>query len=375
MTSPIDVGILGATGVVGQQLASLLDGHPWFRLSWVAASERSAGRRYGDLPWRLPGLVPATAARLTVSPLDPDNAPVILFSALDAGVAGEAETAFARSGRIVVSNARNHRLDPLVPLVIPEVNAGHLSLLDAQRRERGWSGAIVTNPNCSTVFVAMVLAALDGFQPSRALVTTLQAVSGAGHPGVSALDILGNVIPFIPGEEEKIERETRKILGRLDNGGVADAAMVLSAQTTRVAVHDGHTALMSIALDRTPSIEEVADALARFRGDAEVSALPSAPAAPIVVATGHDRPQPRLDAWTSGGMAVTCGRLRRCPVLGYKLVALGHNAIRGAAGAALLNAELLVSRERRLRATQAEAVAWPAEARAMDPLPGTLSPV
>jgi len=373
MAGQIDVGILGATGVVGQQLVSMLDAHPWFRVSWLGASERSAGKRYGDLPWRLAQPQPAAAAQLTVAPLDPANAPEILFSALDASVAGEAETAFARSGRLVVSNARNHRLDPLVPLVIPEVNAGHLGLLAAQRREREWTGAIVTNPNCSTVFVAMVLAALAPFRPLRVLVTTLQALSGAGHPGVPSLDILGNVIPHISGEEEKIERETRKILGELRGERIVDAGTVLSAQTTRVAVQDGHTALLSIALDAEPSIEDVRDALVGYRGDADVAALPTAPAVPLAVAAGEDRPQPRLDVWAGGGMTVTCGRLRRCPVLGYKLVALGHNTVRGAAGAALLNAELFVAREQRLRATAAE-VACPAEARAEDSSPQTLSP-
>ena len=373
MAGRIDVGILGATGVVGQQLVSMLEGHPWFRLAWLAASERSAGKRYEELPWRLTKPLPPAAGRLTVAPLDSGDAPPILFSALDAAVAGDTESAAARSGRTVVSNARNHRLDPLVPLIIPEVNAAHLSLLPAQRRSRGWPGAIVTNPNCSTVFVAMVLAALAPFRPSRVMVTTLQALSGAGHPGVSALDVLGNVIPHIPGEEEKIERETRKILGAASGAGVADAPIVLSAQATRVAVQDGHTALMSIALDTPASLDDVQDALASFRGPAEVAALPSAPAAPVTIVTGADRPQPRYDVWASGGMSVTCGRLRPCPVLGYKLVALGHNTVRGAAGAALLNAELLVAREQRLRAQRTEAVC-PPEARAMHASPETLSP-
>jgi aspartate-semialdehyde dehydrogenase len=373
MADRVDVGVLGATGVVGQQLLSMLEDHPWFRVGWLAASERSAGRRYGDLPWRLAKPLPASAAGLTVAPLEAADAPRLVFSALDAAVAGEVEIDFARSGRIVVSNARNHRLDPLVPLVIPEVNGDHLALIPAQQHERGWAGAIVTNPNCSTVFVAMVLAALGGFRPSRVLVTTLQALSGAGYPGASALDVLGNVIPHIPGEEEKIEREARKILGRATASGIDDASIVLSAQATRVPVQDGHTALLSIALDATPSLDDVRDALAGFRGPDEVATLPSAPAAPISLASGDDRPQPRLDVWASRGMAVTCGRVRVCPVLGYKLVALGHNTIRGAAGAALLNAELFVSREQRLRARAVEAVC-PTQARAMDASRETLSP-
>ena len=373
MSDRIDVGVLGATGIVGQQLVSMLDGHPWFRITWLAASERSAGRRYSDLPWRLAKPFPASASALTVSPLEAAEGPRLVFSALDARVAGETEATFARAGHVVVSNARNHRLDPLVPLIVPEVNGDHLSLVAAQRRERDWTGAIVTNPNCSTVFVAMTLAALQRFQPSRVLVTTLQALSGAGYPGVSALDILGNVIPNIPGEEEKIERETRKILGRAGESGVDDAHIVLSAQTTRVPVQDGHTALLSIALDTGPSIDDVGEALATFRGPDEVAQLPSAPSAPIVLARGDDRPQPRLDVLASGGMTVTCGRLRPCPVLGYKLVALGHNTVRGAAGAALLNAELFVARERRLRAQQPEAVCR-TEARVADGSHETLSP-
>jgi aspartate-semialdehyde dehydrogenase len=373
MPDRMDVGVLGATGVVGQQLVSMLDGHPWFRTAWLAASERSAGKRYGNLPWRLTKPLPASAAPLTVSPLDPAGAPRLVFSALDAGVAGDAEVAFARAGHVVVSNARNHRLDPLVPLVVPEVNGDHLSLLAVQQREHDWTGAIVTNPNCSTVFVALTLAALRRFQPSRVLVTTLQALSGAGYPGVSALDILGNVIPYIAGEEEKIERETRKILGRAAASGIDDAPIVLSAQATRVPVQDGHTALLSIALDTSPSLEDVGEALANFRGPDEIAALPSAPSAPIALAHGDDRPQPRLDVSASNGMTVTCGRLRRCPVLGYKLVALGHNTVRGAAGAALLNAELVVARERRLRTPPAEAVCR-TQARVMDTSQDTLSP-
>jgi aspartate-semialdehyde dehydrogenase len=356
VTETIDVGILGATGLVGQHFAALLDGHPWFRLRWIAASERSAGKRYGDLPWRLSRPAPAAASRLTVAPLDPSDAPPLVFSALDASVAGAAEEAFAESGRTVVSNARNHRLDPLVPLVVPEVNSDHLALLATQQRVRGWRGRIVTNPNCSTVFVAMVLAALRDFGPSRVIANTLQALSGAGHPGVASLDALGNVIPYIAGEEEKIEQETGKILGRLDARGEAIVPLgaTLSAQTTRVPVRDGHTVLLSFALDRAPRIEDVVDALAGFAGPAAVRALPGAPAHPIAVAERVDRPQPALDLRAGDGMSVTCGRVRPCPVLGYKLVALGHNLIRGAAGAALLNAELLVAEERGLRSFRQE---------------------
>jgi aspartate-semialdehyde dehydrogenase len=347
----IDVGILGATGTVGQQFIALLADHPWFRVSWLAASERSAGKRYGDLAWRVPSALPPDVARLVVSPLDAvDKAPSLLFSALDSSVAGEAETAFAASGRLVVSNARNHRMDPLVPLLIPEVNPDHLSLLEDQRRARGLkgTGGIVTNPNCSAINIAVVLAGLRQFDITRVVVTTLQALSGAGYPGVASLDALGNVIPYIGGgEEEKIETETRKLLGTYERGaGVRDAGFVVSATTTRVPVADGHTAVMSVELAAKPSIEEVNATLAAFSSEPQSRALPTAPAQPILVHAAQDRPQPRLDVHHGRGMTVHVGRVRPCPILGYKLVALGHNLVRGAAGAALLNAELIVARQR-----------------------------
>jgi aspartate-semialdehyde dehydrogenase len=346
MTQRIDVGILGATGVVGQHFVALLADHPWFRVTWLAASERSAGHRYGDLAWRLPSRLPADTADLRVSPLSAvDDAPSILFSGLDSSVAGEAELTFAASGRHVVSNARNHRMDPLVPLLIPEVNPDHLALLDYQRRAKGWSGSLVTNPNCATIVVAMVLGALRQFQPRRVMVTTLQALSGAGYPGVASLDAIGNIIPYIGGgEEEKIETESLKLLGRYENGAVHDADFVVSAQTTRVPVPDGHTAMMSIELEAKPSVEEVSAALDAFTAEPQQRLLPSAPPKPIVLHTADNRPQPRLDVAFGGGMPVHCGRVRRCPILGYKLVAMGHNVVRGAAGAALLNAELMVAR-------------------------------
>jgi aspartate-semialdehyde dehydrogenase len=342
----INVGILGATGVVGQHFINLLRDHPWFRVSWVAASERSAGKRYGDLPWRLAAPPDHDVAALTVAPLDAvAEAPQLLFSALDASVAGDAEIAFARSGRLVVSNARNHRMDPLVPLLIPEVNPDHLDLLEAQRTAKGWTGGIITNPNCSTIVIALVLGALRQFEPKRVMVTTLQALSGAGYPGVASLDALGNVVPYIGGgEEEKIETETLKILGRFNRGAVEPAAFTVSATTTRVPVPDGHTAVMSIDLAAKPRIEEVAAALEQFTAEPQQRQLPTAPARPIVLHTAQDRPQPRLDVAFGNGMPVHVGRVRPCPLLGYKLVAMGHNVVRGAAGAALLNAELLVAR-------------------------------
>lgn len=344
--SRIDVGVLGATGTVGQHFLNVLKDHPWFRVTWVAASERSAGKRYGDMPWRLAVPPPADAADLTIAPLEALNdAPQLLFSGLDSSVAGEAEVAFARSGRLVVSNARNHRMDPLVPLLIPEVNPDHVGVLEAQRRERGWSGGIVTNPNCAAVVVAMVLGALRQFGPARVMVTTLQALSGAGYPGVASLDALGNVIPYIGGgEEEKIEIETAKMLGTLSGSGIVPANIVVSAAVNRVPVPDGHTAVMSFELAAKPSIEEVSSALARFTSEPQQLKLPTAPANPIILHTAQDRPQPRLDVATGRGMPVHVGRVRPCPIHGYKLVAMGHNVVRGAAGAAVLNAELLVAR-------------------------------
>jgi len=335
------VGVLGATGMVGQQFVARLARHPWFEVSWLAASERSEGKRYEDAaPWRLSVPMPEAVKRLTVEACDPARAPQVLFSALDASAADRLEREFARAGRTVLSNARTHRMDPLVPLLVPEINAGHLSLLPEQRRERGWSGAVVTNPNCAGVVLAMALAPLRPFGIRRVLVTTMQAVSGAGYPGVASLDILGNLIPFIGGgEEEKIETEVLKILG--DDGGRVPLPAVISAQVNRVPVIDGHTMTVSVELDTRPSPGEIAQALRTFRGRPQVLALPTAPDPPIVVMTEAARPQPRLDADLGGGMTVSVGRIRSCPVLSHKFVALGHNTIRGAAGASILNAELM----------------------------------
>ncbi len=347
MAGVVYVGVLGATGAVGQQFVRLLDGHPWFRTAWLGASDRSAGHRYRDVaPWRLAGAMPDDAGRLTVEAVRPGSAPRLLFSALDASVAGEVEAAFAAAGHVVVSNARNHRMDDAVPLVVPEVNADHLALLDGQAAARGWTGGLVTNPNCSTVFLAMALAPLRRFGLRRVVVTTLQAVSGAGYPGVPWLDILANVVPFIAGEEDKIEREVPKILGALDGGRVTPHAVEVSAHTTRVPVVDGHTEMVSIGFDEAPSREALAAALGEFSGPPQALGLPSAPARPIVVVDGDDRPQPRLDADRGRGMQVSVGRLRPCRALDWKLVVLGHNTVRGAAGAAILNAELMAAQGR-----------------------------
>jgi len=336
----IEVGVLGATGVVGQQFVSRLARHPWFSLTWLAASERSEGKTYKSVaPWRLAVPVPDAAAGRTVEACVPGRGPKVVFSGLDASVAGDIEGAFAAAGHIVVSNARNYRMDPLVPLLIPEVNADHLGLVAEQRRHKGWSGAIVTNPNCSTIVLALALAPLRRFDIRSVVVSTMQAVSGAGYPGVPSLDILGNVVPFIGGEEEKMESETLKILGT--DGGRQPHPAVISAHTNRVPVLDGHTMTVSVDLGAKPGPEAVLEALRLFRGRPQELALPTAPQPAIVVMDEPNRPQPRLDADLGGGMAVSVGRVRPCPVLQTRFVALGHNTVRGAAGAAILNAELM----------------------------------
>ncbi len=271
----------------------------------------------------------------------PAGAPLLVFSALDAAAADDIEPAFAQAGHIVVSNTRSFRMDPLVPLLVPEINADHLGLIAAQRRVKGWRGAIVTNPNCSTVMLSMALAPLRQFGLRAALVTTMQAISGAGYPGVASLDILGNVIPNISGEEAKIESETQKILGSFGTSGVTSHTAVVSAQTTRVPVVDGHTETVSVALDAKPAPVDLIAAFRAFRGRPQELGLPTAPPSPIIYFDAPDRPQPRLDAGRDGGMAVSVGRVRPCAVLGAKFVVLGHNTIRGAAGAAVLNAELM----------------------------------
>jgi aspartate-semialdehyde dehydrogenase len=338
----IEVGVLGATGVVGQQFVSRLARHPWFRPTWLAASERSEGKTYASVaPWRLSAPLPAVAAARTVEACTPGKGPRVVFSALDAAVAGDIEQAFAAAGHFVVSNARNHRMDPLVPLLIPEVNADHLRLVPEQQRAKGWKGAIVTNPNCSTVVLAMALAPLRRFDLRTAYVSTMQAVSGAGYPGVPSLDILGNVVPFIGGEEEKIESETLKILG--SDGGRVPHQAVVSAHTNRVAVVDGHIMTISAGLGSDPGVEEVVGALREFEGRPQALDLPSAPKPPISVAAESNRPQPRLDVERGDGMAITVGRVRPCRIASVKFVALGHNTVRGAAGAAILNAELMAA--------------------------------
>jgi aspartate-semialdehyde dehydrogenase len=336
----IEVGVLGATGMVGQQFVSRLAQHPWFRCTWLAASERSEGKPYKSVaPWKLTAPIPGGSADRIVEACVPGRGPKVVFSGLDASVAGDIEAAFAAAGHIVISNARNFRMDPVVPLLIPEINADHLSLIAEQRRTKGWTGAIVTNPNCSTIVLAMALAPLRPLNIRAVIVSTMQAVSGAGYPGVPSLDILGNVVPFIGGEEEKMQTETLKILGH--DGGRAPYPAVVSAHTNRVAVIDGHTMTVSVAFEQKPAMQDIGNAMRSFKGKPQELWLPSAPQPPIVVTEEQNRPQPRLDADLGGGMAVSIGRLRECPVLHAKFVALGHNTIRGAAGAAILNAELM----------------------------------
>ncbi len=344
MERRIDVGVLGATGMVGQQFVVQLANHPWFRLAWLGASERSAGQRYADAaPWRLPTPPSREIADMLVNAAQPGSAPELVFSAMDASVAGVIEQAFAKAGHVVVSNSRNHRMDADVPLLIPEINGDHIGLVARQRASRGWPGAIVTNPNCSTIVLSLSLAPLRAFGLKSVVLTTLQALSGAGYPGVASLDAVANVIPFIDGEEAKIESETQKILGTLAGDHIDPHPVAVSAQTTRVPVVNGHTESIAVALDSHPSIDEVREAFLRFSGPPQRHGLPTAPLQPLVYLHEPNRPQPRLDVDRDHGMTVSIGRLRTCPVLGYKFIALGHNTVRGAAGAAVLNAELLAA--------------------------------
>jgi aspartate-semialdehyde dehydrogenase len=339
----VEVGILGATGMVGQQFIMQLAAHPWFRITWLGASQRSEGKTYRDLAWRLSSPRPEEVADMVVESPTPGRTPRLVFSALDSAVAGEIERDFAAAGHFVVSNARNYRMNQLVPLLIPEVNPDHLKLIPLQQQAENWRGAIVTNPNCAAIPLAMILAAAREFEPARVTVSTLQAVSGAGYPGVPSLDILGNVIPFIDGEEEKIQTETQKILGTLRPDRVEPHPVVISAQATRVPVINGHTETISVAFGKKPSLEELKASFRAFAGKPQEHAYPSAPRRPIICLDEPNRPQPRVDAEREGGMAVFVGRVRPCPVFDYKFVALGHNTVRGAAGAAVLNAELMLA--------------------------------
>jgi aspartate-semialdehyde dehydrogenase len=343
--SRIPVAVLGATGAVGQTFIRLLVDHPWFQLAELAASERSAGRSYADAARWIGDAMPEQVRGMTVLPCDPRrvSAPLV-FSALDSSVAGDVELAFARAGRLVLSNAKNFRMDDDVPLVIAEVNADHLALLDVQRAKRGWSGGIVTNANCASIMAVMALAPLhEAFGIKRLFVATMQAVSGAGYPGVPSLDILGNVIPFIRDEEAKLETEICKMLGRRTDTRIELAPITISAHANRVAVEHGHTVCLSVDFETHVGADAALEVLREWRGDASARDLPSSPARALVVSDLEDRPQPRRVVGAGRGMTVTVGRLRPDPLFDIKLVAMGHNTIRGAAGASVLNAELLVA--------------------------------
>ena len=344
----VPVAVLGATGLVGQRLVALLADHPWFELAGVAGSPRHAGRRYGEaVRWVVEGDVPREAMSLPLVMAEPGDAlPArVVFSALPAAAAAQIEPAFARAGALVFSNASAHRMEPDVPLIVPEINPDHLNALAAQRERRYWPGAIVANPNCSTIGLTLALAPLAPFGLRRAIVTTLQAASGAGYPGISSLDMVDNVVPYIAGEEPKIETETRKILGAWRAGeGFADAPLRLSAHCTRVGVREGHLECVSVELERPADERELIAAWRAFTAEPQRLRLPSAPAHPVVYRDEPDRPQPLRDRDADSGMVVTVGRLRPCPVLDVKFVCLSHNTLRGAAGAALLNAELAYAR-------------------------------
>jgi aspartate-semialdehyde dehydrogenase len=343
MQTRIPVGVLGATGIVGQRFVQMLENHPWFEMAWLAASDRSEGRPYGEAArWRLKTAIPPQVAAMTVSPASPEGAPRLIFAALDAAIAAELEPRFAEAGCAVVSNSSALRMQKDVPLVVPEVNADHIKLLECQAWRKKSGGYVVTNPNCSAIGLVMALAPLEReFGLENVMAVTMQAVSGAGYPGVASLDILGNVIPYIAKEEEKMEEETRKLLGRLNGASVVAASFGMSAQCNRVAVEDGHTESVSVKLKKAAKPKEIMAAWNEFRSVPQELHLPTAPEQPVRYATGQDRPQPRFDADCGEGMTVTVGRLRPCGVLDWKFTVLSHNTIRGAAGAALLNAELL----------------------------------
>jgi aspartate-semialdehyde dehydrogenase len=344
MANKIPVGVLGATGAVGQKFVKLLENHPWFELTELAASDRSVGKPYKEAAlWRQYTPIPETIKDRAVKPCEPTLDCRVVFSGLDSSVAGEVEENFARAGYIVVSNSKNHRMDDDVPLLVPEVNPDHLGLIKTQRARRGWSGAIVTNPNCSTAGLVMPLAPLhQAFGIKRAIVVTMQALSGAGYPGHAATDMLGNIIPYIGGgEEDKIETEPRKIMGKLAGDHIDFVDCKISAHVNRVFVEDGHSECVSVEFEKKPSIEEAARALAEFSSLPQELRLPFAPEHPIIVMSERDRPQPRFDRDAGNGMSAVVGRLRPCNVFDIRFIVLSHNTIRGAAGAAILNAELM----------------------------------
>jgi aspartate-semialdehyde dehydrogenase len=344
MTSKIPVGILGATGTVGQRFIQLLDEHPWFEITWLAASDRSSGKAYAEAAkWNLATPIPANIAAMKVSAAAPDKTtPKLVFAALDANAAQQIEPAFAQAGHAVVSNSSAFRMAEDVPLIIPEVNGDHLPLIKTQKWYKSNGGFMVTNPNCSAIGLVLALAPLHRrFGIDKIFVATMQAISGAGYPGVPSMDILGNVIPYIAKEEDKMEAETRKLLGSLNGSRITDADLLLSAHCNRVAVEDGHTESVSLKLRKPARAEEIIESWNEFRCLPQKLKLPTAPEQPVIYETAPDRPQPRLDRDRGRGMSAVVGRLRPCNIFDWKFTVLSHNTIRGAAGAALLNGELL----------------------------------
>jgi aspartate-semialdehyde dehydrogenase len=344
MSTKIPVGILGATGTVGQRFIQLLENHPWFQVEWLAASDRSAGKAYAEAAkWNLNTPLPAKIAAMQVSPATPDGrTPKLIFAAMDAQAAKQIEPAFAGAGHAVVSNSSAFRMAEDVPLVIPEVNGDHTELIRTQKWYKDSGGFMVTNPNCSTIGLVMALAPLHRrFGVQNVFAVTMQAISGAGYPGVASLDILGNVIPYIAGEEPKMEAESQKLLGSLNGSGVAPADFRVSAHCNRVAVEDGHTESVSLQLHQPAQAEEIISAWNEFRCLPQKLKLPSAPEQPVIYDHAPDHPQPRLDRDRGRGMSAVVGRLRPCSIFDWKFTVLSHNTIRGAAGAAILNGELL----------------------------------
>jgi aspartate-semialdehyde dehydrogenase len=344
MTQKIPVTVLAATGTVGQRFVQLLDGHPWFEVVALTGSDRTAGEIYGKAcHWLLAAEMPVWAQSLRLLPPHASIDTPLVFSALPANAAAEIEPLLAKQGSWVCSNASAFRSIPDVPLILPEVNPEHLDLLETQQTQRGWSGGIVTNPNCASTGITIALKALgNAFGLRRAFVVTMQSISGAGYPGVASLDILDNVIPYIGGEEDKVEWEPKKMLGVLENGEIRLSDVRISAQVNRVATTEGHLACLSVEFEWTPKPEEALEVLRSFRLPDASAGLPSAPQPAIWVRDEVDRPQPRLDRMTGRGMTTVVGRVRSDPLLDLKLVVLSHNTIRGAAGASIYNAELLV---------------------------------
>lgn len=341
----LDVAILGATGAVGQRFIQLLEGHPWFQVREVVGSSRSAGRRYADAAhWVLNGNPPADVATLVVKALDEPLGSPLVFSALPKEAAQMRELALAAAGHVVCSNASANRMLPDVPLLLPEVNAGHTGLIGWQRRQRGWTtGALIANSNCTVMPVVMALKPLVKYGIRRLHLVSEQAISGAGYPGVSSMDIIDNVIPWVPGDEQKMETESRKMLGAFTGAGIAELDMLVSATCTRVPVVDAHLVNISVELEQQPAFADIIDDWETCQALPPVPDLPSAPRFPLQYLTQIDRPQPRRDREAGAGMTTSIGRLRECPILGYKFASLSHNTIRGAAGCSILNAELLAA--------------------------------